>query len=129
MACAVVAAAAIVHTETERADTTAVPADSAPGYRVFIDAATGAIVSEPNGTEPVVLNKEMENALSTSSAGLQETASPVTGGGVMVQLDGRFQNAMMATVDEDGTLDAPCVSGLPRDDDTDATPTADPAQR
>jgi len=93
------------------------------GYRVYIDAATGAIVPEPNGTEPIVLDKEVQNALSTSSAGLVEMASPVDGKAVMVLLDGRFQNTMMATVDHDGKLTAPCVSGLPATDNTAAEPT------
>jgi hypothetical protein len=86
---------------------------AAPGYRIYIDAATGGIVSEPNGTAPVVLDPGVQNALSTSAEGLVETPSPVPGGGVMVELDGRFQNAMMATVDGGGEMTAPCVSGLP----------------
>jgi hypothetical protein len=55
------------------------------------------------------------DALSTSSEGLVEEKNDV-GGGYMVNLQGRFQNAMIMTVDENGkTISAPCVSGSPDD--------------
>jgi hypothetical protein len=48
-------------------------------------------------------------AASQSSAGLVEMPSPVSGGGVMVNLEGRFQQAMTMTIDADGKVSAPCV--------------------
>jgi len=113
VAAAVVAAAA-THPGTGPADTAA-PTAGSQGYRVYIDAATNAIVSEPNGTSPVVLDPEVQNALSTSGEGLHEVESPV-GGGEMIDLQGRFQNTMMATIDADGRLVTSCVSGIPGTD-------------
>jgi hypothetical protein len=55
-------------------------------------------------------------ALSTSSEGLVEEKSPVAGGGVMVNLQGRFQNAMTIAVDENGTVAAPCITGTSEDE-------------
>ncbi len=46
---------------------------------------------------------------SQSQEGLVEEKSPVQGGGVMVNLQGRFQNAMTMSVDANGQLSAPCV--------------------
>ena len=44
-----------------------------------------------------------------------EEKSPVKNGGVMVNLQGRFQNAMTIGVNEDGTVSAPCVTGTPEE--------------
>ncbi len=41
----------------------------------------------------IPLSPQMQKALSTSGEGLVETASPVPGGGVMVNLKGRFRSA------------------------------------
>ena len=51
----------------------------------------------------------MGDAVSQSSEGLVETKSPVKGGGYMVNLQGRFQNAMTMTIDANGNTSAPCV--------------------
>ena len=53
-------------------------------------------------------------SLSTSFEGLVEEKSPVQGGGVVVDLQGRFQNAMTIEQDADGNvIGAPCISGTP----------------
>jgi hypothetical protein len=49
------------------------------------------------------------DAVSQSSEGLVEEKSPVRGGGVMVNLQGRFQNAMTMSIDANGNVSAPCV--------------------
>jgi hypothetical protein len=49
------------------------------------------------------------DAASTSSEGLVMEKSKVPGGGVMVNLQGRFQNAMTMSIDANGTVSAPCV--------------------
>lgn len=49
------------------------------------------------------------DAVSQSSEGLVEAKSPVKGGGYMVNLQGRFQNAMTMTIDANGNTSAPCV--------------------
>jgi hypothetical protein len=46
---------------------------------------------------------------SQSQEGLVEESSPVKGGGIMVNLQGRFQNAMTMSVDANGQTAAPCV--------------------
>jgi hypothetical protein len=86
------------------------PAVSAAGYVVHIDPVTGRLASTPQGAAPAMFDEEMLNRLSTSSEGLVVQPSPVPGGGVMVDLQGRFQNAFVATVDDSGRVDATCVS-------------------
>jgi hypothetical protein len=61
------------------------------------------------------LRAAMGEALSTSSEGLVEVKSTAPGGGYMVDLQGRFQNAMTLQVDENGNTTAPCISGVPGD--------------
>lgn len=89
-----------------------VPAPPA-GMVVHVDPVTGEFVAPGDGTVPVTLDKEMLNALSTSAEGLVETPSPVPGGGVMVDLRGRFQSTHIAVVDGDGRFSAACYSGAP----------------
>jgi hypothetical protein len=48
-------------------------------------------------------------AASQSQEGLVEEKSPVNGGGIMVNLQGRFQNAMTMSIDANGNTSAPCV--------------------
>jgi hypothetical protein len=59
------------------------------------------------------LRATLGDAVSTSQEGLVVEKSPVAGGGVMVNLQGRFQNAMVLEVDENGNVTAPCVTGTP----------------
>jgi hypothetical protein len=80
------------------------------GYVVHIDPATGNIVEQSPSATPVAIDHEMSNALSTSFEGLKEVPSPVRGGGMMIDLQGRFQNSMVVVTDEDGNLTAPCIS-------------------
>ena len=80
------------------------------GYVVHFDPATGKIVEPSIDSAPVEFPADWRNALSTSAEGLVEEPSPVKGGGVMVDLGGRFRSAMVAVVDEDGKVTAPCVS-------------------
>lgn len=97
-------------------DRPAAPAASgpvaAPGMTVHIDPATGAPI-EPTAEEIGTLLAPLAMQLSTSSEGLVEVASPVAGGGYMVDLQGRFQNVATAFVDENGNVHSPCVDHLP----------------
>jgi hypothetical protein len=53
---------------------------------------------------------QLGEAASQSSEGLVEVKNPIKGGGIMVNLQGRFQNAMTMNVDANGnTTSAPCV--------------------
>lgn len=49
------------------------------------------------------------DAVSTSSEGLVQEKSRVPGGGIRMNLQGRFQSAMTMKVDANGTVSAPCV--------------------
>ena len=81
------------------------PPASAPGMRVFIDPQTGGFLSEPppGATQPE-LSPQERNALSTSHQGLVEVPSTVPGGGVGLDLQGRFQSPLTATVAPDGKV-------------------------
>jgi hypothetical protein len=82
------------------------PPKVAPGgMRAFIDPQTGRFVSEPApGTPPLELSPAELNAFSTSDQGLVEVPSTVPGGGVKVDLQGRFQSPLTATVGADGKV-------------------------
>jgi hypothetical protein len=78
---------------------------AAPGLMIYVDPRTGALLKEPApGTLPLQVSPQFLNSLSTSHQGLVETPSAVPGGGVKVDLQGRFQSPMIATVDANGKL-------------------------
>jgi hypothetical protein len=82
----------------------AVP-EGASGMIIYIDPQTGALLHAPApGTVPLQLTPALRNALSTSHQGLVETPSAVPGGGVKVDLQGRFQSPLVATIDANGNL-------------------------
>jgi len=77
----------------------------APGMMIHIDPKTGAILDAPApGSVPMQMTPDLANALSTSHQGLVETPSPVPGGGVIVDLQGRFLSPLVGTIDADGNL-------------------------
>ena len=85
-----------------------------PGLVVHIDPATGQLLPLPDTGSLPALAIPPESALSTSAEGLEEMPSPVPGGGVMVRLEGRFQNHITATTDGNGALSTVCAT--PADD-------------
>lgn len=81
-----------------------VPA-GAPGMKIHIDPKTGALLREPApGSVPLQLTPQLQNAFSTSHEGLVETPSSVPGGGVKVDLQGRFQSPLFVTIDANGKV-------------------------
>lgn len=75
----------------------------ASGLMIYIDPKTGAILKVPApGTVPLQLSPQLQNALSTSHDGLVEVPSPLPGGGIRLDLQGRFQNPLFVTIDADG---------------------------
>lgn len=74
------------------------------GYRAYIDPETGELTSPPEiqetTSERLHLSPEEMNAMSTSSDDLVE--EPLPGGGYMIDLQGRFQSSVFATVDKSG---------------------------
>jgi hypothetical protein len=81
---------------------------------IYIDPQTGAIRNTPTpGTVPVQLTPQLQNALSTSHQGLTESPNPVPGGGVKVDLQGRFQSPLVATIDANGKLKVQHLHEMP----------------
>jgi len=77
----------------------------ATGMTIYIDPNTGAILKEPApGTVPLQLTPQLQNALSTSDRGLVEVPGSVPGGGVKLDLQGRFQSPLFATIDANGKI-------------------------
>lgn len=73
------------------------------GRRVQIDPRTGRIVTPTLAQRRAfALSPETLEAMSTSHRGLYEEVLP--NGAVKVNLQGRFRNLLMATVDDDGNL-------------------------
>lgn len=78
---------------------------AAPGMTIHIDPQTGTILEGPApGSVPLQMTPELQNALSTSHQGLVEAPSSVPGGGVIVDLQGRFQSPLVGTIDPSGKL-------------------------
>lgn len=80
------------------------------GYRVSIDPATGELKDTVDPVDMKDLPESLQNALSTSSEGLTERPTNSPAGGMMIDLQGRFQNTSVARIDADGTLEAPCLT-------------------
>lgn len=84
---------------SQRENSKIAPNNAAPiqgGMTVHIDPVTGKFLSEPTpDSEPLVITPEIENAMSTSSEGLVEQVNPVKGGGVIMDLRGRFQSPLI----------------------------------
>ncbi len=94
-------------TEATRATpaTSALPdrARLASGLRAFVDPQTRAlVVPPPSKVRALELSPALQQAFSTSSAGLVEVRLP--DGTVKVNLEGRFMSATFATIGEDGTV-------------------------
>jgi hypothetical protein len=97
----------------------AVP-ESDAGMTVYIDPKTGAVLTEPAPDRtPLRLTPQERNALSTSHQGLVQVPSSVPGGGVKLDLQGRFQSPMIGTIGPDGKVR---LQHLPR-------PTESPEQK
>ena len=73
------------------------------GLRVHIDPQTGRLTKSGVGI-PMQLSPAEVSALSTSHHGLVEAWSPRQRGGVFINLQGRFQSPLVATVDEAGKV-------------------------
>lgn len=80
------------------------------GLRVTVDPATGRIAND--GTSKVA-DVSGPNLFTTSGEDLEVIPSPVEGGGIMIDLQGRFMNAHIATVDESGERSVECIEQAP----------------
>jgi hypothetical protein len=75
----------------------AAPPALAAGQVISIDPATGK--TRGIAAQESDLREILGDAISTSSEGLAEKKNPIAGGGYMLDLQGRFQNAMTAVLD------------------------------
>jgi hypothetical protein len=100
-------------------DSTSVGAPAgATGMRIHLDPQTGQLTKVPAGPLPLQLSPDEENALSTSHQGLVERLSPVPGGGVVVDLQGRFRHPLFATVDAAGKVTIRHLDQMPGSGET-----------
>lgn len=88
------------------------------GQRIYIDPETGERTSPPAASEPLFESSHsattreaaqsatLETVVSdmTSDEGLEIEPSPVPGGGMKVNLQGRFRQPLVATIDPDGQV-------------------------
>jgi hypothetical protein len=70
--------------------------------RATIDPETGEFVNPPEQETPAASESIQPSALSISAETMEEASSPVPGGGVMIDLKGRFQSPVSATVEGNG---------------------------
>ena len=86
------------------------------GLVINIDPATGAIVDRATPTTTKLeVPASVSARWSTSDEGLVEEPNPSGGEGVYVNLQGRFENGMVGSIDANGQLVAPCAQGLNHD--------------
>ncbi len=79
---------------------------AAAGITVFKDPVTGRLLPAPAAELKRLLSADLEQALSMSQEGLVETIAP--GGGMMVDLQGRFRSLTWATTAAGGAATVHC---------------------
>ena len=84
----------------------AAPSPGQAGMRVAIEPETGEL-TVPSPQQQKLMEQELQEALSRSDVGLYEEVLP--DGTVKVNLQGRFQNASIAVIDDDGNLHTSCA--------------------
>ncbi len=90
------------------------PPEKTPAIIVHIDPQTGRIITPPTTPLPGQVPQSPLDTVKQPLPQLQQTLSPVPGGGVMIQLDERFHTPLTATIDADGKVrfeHKPAVSG------------------
>jgi len=110
-ACVLLGLASDARRPEGNAPSQSIAAPAAAGLIIHVDPATGAILDEPApGATKLAVPAELAERWSTSDEGLVQ--EPHASGGVYMNLQGRFENGMVATVTTDGKLSAPCAQGL-----------------
>lgn len=92
-----------------------IPAEMAPpvaaaGLVAYIDPATGGLTSTPTEEQRAALRAALAALVNESDAGLSEVMLP--DGTVVMDLQGRFQEAVVVQVAPDGTRHLACVGSL-----------------
>jgi len=79
---------------------------AAQGLRVYRDPQTGQLGPPPPGIRPPELTAAELRMLNRSDKGLQSRTLP--GGGIAIDLQGRYRSMAMATVGADGQAEVNC---------------------
>lgn len=82
--------------------TGAVLTDTAASQRAYVDPETGKLIPRPAQEAAAERVSAQPSALGCPDDEEEVKPSPVKDGGIMVDLKGRFQNPIKATVDEQG---------------------------
>ena len=80
------------------------PALGLSAQEVYIDPRTGRFTDPPRGARAAGLSPGLAPQAAASEEKVEETESPVPGGGILVLLPARFMNPLVATVGEGGEL-------------------------
>lgn len=102
---AILAIAAGLSASGEPEQASAVP-ESTAGLTVYKDPATGRLMPVPPEKLEELVSEELRKTVSMSHEGLRETVAP--GGGMMIDLQGRFQNAMQVRIGPGGQVFSDC---------------------
>jgi hypothetical protein len=103
------------------------PAEAAPpvaaaGLVAYIDPATGGLTAAPTEEQRAAMRTALAALVNDSGEGLVEVRLP--DGSVVMDLQGRFQEAVVVQVAPDATRHMQCIGNLP---DVAATPSFAPA--
>ena len=72
-----------------------------PAQKAYVDPGSGELAPRPAGQATPEINTLQQSTRQAPAAGLQEQASPVPGGGVMIDLKGHFRKPVSTTVGGD----------------------------
>lgn len=95
---------------------------SQAALRIYVDPTTGKVIAPPRAPAAPAPSAKPSPSLDTSGQGLVRTPAP--GGGVMINLQGRFRNQAVATMSADGRVDQKCQAAPPSPP---RRPSSDPA--
>lgn len=104
--------AAAAQEEQTAAQSTATAAPvAAAGLVAYIDPVTGGLTATPTEEQRAAMRTALAALVNDSDEGLVEVTLP--DGSVMLDLQGRFQEALAVLVAPDGTRHYECVSSVP----------------
>lgn len=116
------AAAAPPEQTANQAPAEVAPTVAAAGLVAYIDPATGGLTATPTEEQRAAMRTALAALVNDSDEGLVEVTLP--DGSVVMDLQGRFQEAVVVQVASDGTQHMQCIGSLP---DAAATPSPAPA--
>lgn len=83
---------------TAQPDTPGTP----PAQKAYVDADSGDLIPHPKNGASAENSALQPHTLGAATETMEEQPSPVPGGGVMIELKGRFQSPVRATVETNG---------------------------